>query len=178
MAAYTFRSPPGWPQPPEGWVPPAGWQPDPSWPPAPEGWQFFDEVPAGETGLKFDLSRPTKVQAPHQPPIRMAPEQVVKPGPWQRRWAITTLVTGVISVATFIVGNTTRSLMISEVTAGIFAIAIVVFLCAAIAWGVMASTKPGIRNRALSLRDDDEARARALAEMATRRSGEDRRRRG
>ncbi len=46
--AATFNSPPGWPQPPEGWTPPPGWAPDPSWPPAPEGWQFWvdDAAPA------------------------------------------------------------------------------------------------------------------------------------
>jgi len=36
-----FNSPPGWPQPPQGWSPPEGWKPDPKWPPAPEGWQFW-----------------------------------------------------------------------------------------------------------------------------------------
>jgi hypothetical protein len=41
-----FNSPPGWPQPPEGWVPPAGWNPDPSWPDPPEGWQLW--LPDGE----------------------------------------------------------------------------------------------------------------------------------
>ena len=36
-----YNPPPGWPQPPQGWVPPAGWNPDPSWPDPPEGWQFW-----------------------------------------------------------------------------------------------------------------------------------------
>lgn len=36
-----FNPPPGWPQPPAGWVPPAGWNPDPSWPDPPEGWQLW-----------------------------------------------------------------------------------------------------------------------------------------
>lgn len=36
-----FNPPPGWPQPPEGWVPPAGWNPDPSWPAPPDGWQLW-----------------------------------------------------------------------------------------------------------------------------------------
>lgn len=40
-----FNCPPGWPQPPAGWIPPEDWKPDPSWPPAPAGWQFWiDEV--------------------------------------------------------------------------------------------------------------------------------------
>lgn len=36
-----FNPPPGWPQPPTGWVPPASWTPDPNWPPLPEGWQLW-----------------------------------------------------------------------------------------------------------------------------------------
>ncbi|MFT4088652.1 MAG: hypothetical protein QM658_16155 [Gordonia sp. (in: high G+C Gram-positive bacteria)] len=37
----AFRSPPGWPQPPAGWLPGPDWRPDPSWPPAPPGWRFW-----------------------------------------------------------------------------------------------------------------------------------------
>jgi hypothetical protein len=37
----TFNPPPGWPQPPDGWVPPKGWTPDPNWPPPPPGWQLW-----------------------------------------------------------------------------------------------------------------------------------------
>jgi hypothetical protein len=36
-----FNPPPGWPQPPAGWVPPAGWRPDPSWPDPPAGWHLW-----------------------------------------------------------------------------------------------------------------------------------------
>ncbi len=39
--AYTYRVPPGWPEPPDGWEPPEGWRPDPSWPRAPSSWQFW-----------------------------------------------------------------------------------------------------------------------------------------
>ncbi|WP_420112009.1 septum formation family protein [Pseudactinotalea sp.] len=39
-----FNPPPGWPVPP-GWLPPPGWDPDPTWPAAPDGWQFWVEVP-------------------------------------------------------------------------------------------------------------------------------------
>lgn len=35
-----FNAPPGWPEPPAGWMPPLGWQPDPSWPAPPPGWSF------------------------------------------------------------------------------------------------------------------------------------------
>ena len=39
-----FVVPPGWPEPPPGWVPPEGWQPDPGWPPAPDYWQWWVPV--------------------------------------------------------------------------------------------------------------------------------------
>jgi hypothetical protein len=47
-----FNPPPGWPQPPEGWVPPAGWTPDPSWPDPPEGWQLW--LPDGDVDADSD----------------------------------------------------------------------------------------------------------------------------
>jgi hypothetical protein len=47
-----FNPPPGWPQPPAGWVPPAGWNPDPSWPDPPQGWQLW--VPEHEADLATD----------------------------------------------------------------------------------------------------------------------------
>jgi hypothetical protein len=44
-----FNTPPGWPEPPPGWLPDANFVPDPSWPPLPEGWQLVvdDEQPGG-----------------------------------------------------------------------------------------------------------------------------------
>ena len=50
---YRFNPPPGWPQPPKGWIPPKGWEPDPSWPEAPDGWQLWildgaEELPTQE----------------------------------------------------------------------------------------------------------------------------------
>lgn len=45
-----FNPPPGWPEPPEGWVPPAGWKPDRGWPTMPEGWQLWLPLD-GATGL-------------------------------------------------------------------------------------------------------------------------------
>lgn len=41
----VYNSPPNWPEPPEGWMPEPGWQPDPAWGPAPNGWQFWVELP-------------------------------------------------------------------------------------------------------------------------------------
>jgi hypothetical protein len=73
-----FNPPPGWPQPPEGWVPPAGWNPDPSWPDPPEGWQMWvseadaSEGPDGDaasTGPDWDpLFDPMPV--PDEGPVR------------------------------------------------------------------------------------------------------------
>jgi membrane protease YdiL (CAAX protease family) len=37
----VWRSPPGWPEAPAGWLPPPGWRPPPDWPPPPAGWQFW-----------------------------------------------------------------------------------------------------------------------------------------
>ena len=48
--AYRFNPPPGWPQPPEGWRPPEGWQPDPSWPAAPQGWEYWVDDAAEQSG--------------------------------------------------------------------------------------------------------------------------------
>lgn len=46
----VFNPPPGWPNPPAGWVPPKGWTPDPSWPPPPEGWQLW--LPAAAEAIQ------------------------------------------------------------------------------------------------------------------------------
>jgi hypothetical protein len=45
QVAVAFRVPPGWPDPPPGWVPPRGWAPPEHWPPAPPGWEFYLELP-------------------------------------------------------------------------------------------------------------------------------------
>lgn len=67
-----FNPPPGWPQPPAGWVPPPGWKPDPSWPEPPPGWEVWidDNAPtpsAGTQGFQ-DPSKPAEApQAPQEP---------------------------------------------------------------------------------------------------------------
>lgn len=80
-----FNPPPGWPQPPKGWVPPTGWNPDPSWPDPPQGWQLwvaeegaspvepgwdplFDPLPA-----QGDAARPGDVDANPAPAPTVAP---------------------------------------------------------------------------------------------------------
>jgi hypothetical protein len=71
MSGYRFNSPPGWPEPPPGWVPPDGWTPDPSWPPAPPDWTYWvavDLPPAPVTA-------PTL--APTTPPPLAPPSEVV-----------------------------------------------------------------------------------------------------
>lgn len=52
--SLTFNPPPGWPQPPKGWVPPKGWQPDPSWPVPPEGWQLWITESTSAGGQESD----------------------------------------------------------------------------------------------------------------------------
>ena len=37
-----FRTPPAWPQPPDGWLPDSGWKPDQAWPSAPSDWHFWE----------------------------------------------------------------------------------------------------------------------------------------
>jgi hypothetical protein len=66
-----FNSPPGWPQPPEGWTPPADWKPDPSWPAPPPGWQLWLPDDAGTpAGAEAELPATTEPgrhasQTPH-----------------------------------------------------------------------------------------------------------------
>jgi membrane protease YdiL (CAAX protease family) len=38
---WRWHTPPGWPEPPEGWKPGPGWQPAREWPQPPPGWQFW-----------------------------------------------------------------------------------------------------------------------------------------
>lgn len=38
-----FRTPPGWPAPPDGFIPGESWSPDPIWGPAPIDWVFYTE---------------------------------------------------------------------------------------------------------------------------------------
>jgi hypothetical protein len=43
-----FNRPPGWPEPPKGWLPDLAWSPDPTWPKAPPDWVLVidDESPS------------------------------------------------------------------------------------------------------------------------------------
>jgi hypothetical protein len=65
----VFNPPPGWPQPPDGWVPPKGWSPDPSWPDSPDGWHLWlsSDSDAGEAPQPVPAaageSRPQSVAA-------------------------------------------------------------------------------------------------------------------
>jgi hypothetical protein len=72
-AAFVFNSPPGWPDPPEGWTPPDGWKPDLSWPPAPPDWNFWVLAPvpaAPEQAAAVAPSAP-----PVRPPVPAPPEE-------------------------------------------------------------------------------------------------------
>jgi len=44
MPDIRFTTPPGWDQPPEGYLPSAAWSPRPDWPPAPDGWTFYTDA--------------------------------------------------------------------------------------------------------------------------------------
>lgn len=67
-----FNSPPGWPQPPDGWVPPPGWKPDASWPEPPAGWQLWlpdeDDQPASAAATVEEMAAPP---APEVLPIQV-----------------------------------------------------------------------------------------------------------
>lgn len=71
-----FNPPPGWPQPPAGWVPPPGWKPDPSWPEPPPAWQLWlddtpDPAPAPESAAP--AADPAPAAAPAAPAEAPAP---------------------------------------------------------------------------------------------------------
>jgi hypothetical protein len=76
MSTMRFNSPPGWPQPPQGWSPDPNWRPDPSWPPAPQGWQWWvADEPAPYGG--FPPPVPVTQEAwPGARPATWAPPQV------------------------------------------------------------------------------------------------------
>lgn len=79
-----FNPPPGWPQPPAGWVPPPGWKPDPAWPPMPEGWQLWlpdedTETPVGTHAPV--MPDPAIAEIPVQPTVPPPPTQPPTPAP-------------------------------------------------------------------------------------------------
>src|SRR5689334_6055244 len=65
-----FNPPPGWPQPPAGWVPPPGWNPDPAWPPLPEGWNLWVDDNAAEHDQRVPApaTPEREISAPASPP--------------------------------------------------------------------------------------------------------------
>lgn len=76
-----FNPPPGWPQPPTGWVPPPGWKPDPAWPPMPEGWQLW--LPDEDTSVAPNpqVPHPVVTEVPVQPTVVAAPTEPPMPTP-------------------------------------------------------------------------------------------------
>lgn len=73
-----FNPPPGWPQPPEGWVPPAGWNPDPSWPDPPEGWQLW--LPDASADEQEDAQPTAETEPGWDPLFDPLPQQDSAPG--------------------------------------------------------------------------------------------------
>lgn len=68
-----WNNPPGWPDPPPGWMPPQGWKPPADWPQPPPGWQYYvDEAPPDpfyKGGPSDPWAAPTDPwQAPAEPP--------------------------------------------------------------------------------------------------------------
>lgn len=89
MPQYTFRSPPGWPKPPKGWVPPPGWEPDPSWPIAPADWQFYAELPFVRGAWDLDPRTRSKEQEKKEAEAKAAevPARMrMAPADLQRKW--------------------------------------------------------------------------------------------
>jgi len=76
-----FNPPPGWPQPPAGWVPPPDWKPDPAWPPMPEDWQLWlphDDTPtppppSAPDPLVTEIPVQASVAVPQNEPSMPAP---------------------------------------------------------------------------------------------------------
>ncbi len=77
-----FNPPPGWPQPPAGWIPPTGWRPDPSWPVPPAGWQLWlpDEGDRQTGSVDSAASRPPAVLPPEHVPALFGAEAPVAAG--------------------------------------------------------------------------------------------------
>ncbi len=67
---WVWRSPPGWPEPPSGWVPPAGWRAPPEWPSPPADWVYW--VPAGPGAPGSAQQAPGRPAPAPPPPVRVA----------------------------------------------------------------------------------------------------------
>lgn len=87
--SWRFTAPPGWPEPPPGWVPPPGWTPDPSWPAAPEGWQFWVQDPESRAS--------GSVPGDDGPVAGMPAEQRARRGGWG--WVVLVVVVLLIGLA-------------------------------------------------------------------------------
>jgi len=82
-----FNPPPGWPQPPAGWVPPPGWTPDPAWPQLPEGWKLWlpddntpaDDTPESESDPASTVKPSPLGEVPVQPAVPAAPSEPEMP---------------------------------------------------------------------------------------------------
>ncbi len=66
---WVWRPPPGWPEPPAGWVPPDGWQPPAEWPQPPADWVYWaPAVPGQPTSSQAAPAQPAAAQpTPAQP---------------------------------------------------------------------------------------------------------------
>src|ERR1700730_16817359 len=69
VPGLVWRPPPGWPEPPPGWVPATGWRAPPEWPSPPPGWVYW--VPA-------DTPPPPQATPPPPAPSRPSPVRVAE----------------------------------------------------------------------------------------------------
>jgi membrane protease YdiL (CAAX protease family) len=74
---WVWRAPPGWPEPPPGWVPPAGWRAPPEWPRPPDDWVYW--VPADAPTASYHPAPPQATQ--QQPSWRRHPPPAQQPPP-------------------------------------------------------------------------------------------------
>lgn len=68
---WVWQSPPGWPEPPAGWVPPDGWQAPREWPSPPEDWVYW--VPAGQGRAAPPQPAPPQPASPQPASPQSAP---------------------------------------------------------------------------------------------------------
>jgi len=61
VQGWVWRAPPGWPQPPPGWVPPAGWHAPPEWPAPPADWVYWvPAAPAPPPAAPLRIEEPSR----------------------------------------------------------------------------------------------------------------------
>jgi membrane protease YdiL (CAAX protease family) len=73
---WVWSSPPGWPQPPPGWVPPAGWRAPSEWPQPPADWVYWVPADPARSGPHQAAEPSAPQDLPPQAAPQFAPPQV------------------------------------------------------------------------------------------------------